>query len=67
MVHDPSDPFIDEYAFELKDWTSSEYRHLQGKEELPQNMLKPRRHIYKRDYVSVTLLCHIYDLAMRKI
>ncbi|WP_288993256.1 hypothetical protein [uncultured Marinobacter sp.] len=23
--------------------------------------------IYKRDYVSVTLLCHIYDLAMRKI
>jgi hypothetical protein len=23
--------------------------------------------IYKRDYVSVTLLCHIYDLAMQKI
>jgi hypothetical protein len=23
--------------------------------------------IYKRDYVSVTLQCHIYDLAMRKI
>jgi hypothetical protein len=24
-------------------------------------------YIYKRDYVIVTLLCHIYDLAMRKI
>jgi hypothetical protein len=24
-------------------------------------------YIYKRDYVSVTLQCHIYDLAMRKI
>jgi hypothetical protein len=28
---------------------------------------KINNNIYKRDYVSVTLLCHIYDLAMRKI
>jgi hypothetical protein len=36
MVYDPSDSCIDESAFELKDWTSSEFGHLQGKEELPQ-------------------------------
>ena len=33
---------IDESAFELKDWTSSEFGHLQGKEELPLNMPEPR-------------------------
>jgi hypothetical protein len=27
MVHDPSDRVIDESAFELKDWTSSEFGH----------------------------------------
>jgi hypothetical protein len=43
MVYDPSDPVIDESAFELKDWTSSEFGHLQGKEELPPNMPEPRR------------------------
>jgi hypothetical protein len=42
MVYDPSDPVIDESAFELKDWTSSEFGHLQGKEELPPNMPEPR-------------------------
>ena len=42
MVYDPSDPCIDESAFELKDWTSSEFGHLQGKEELPPNMPEPR-------------------------
>ena len=43
MVYDPSDPTIDESSFELRDWTSSEFGHLQGKEELPPNMPEPRR------------------------
>jgi hypothetical protein len=38
MVYDPSDPVIDESVFELKDWTSIEFGHLQGKNELPTNM-----------------------------
>jgi hypothetical protein len=42
MVYDPSDPCIDESAFEFKDWTSSEFGHIQGKEELPLNMSEPR-------------------------
>jgi hypothetical protein len=42
MVCDPSDRCIDESEFELKDWTLSEFGHLQGKEELPPNMPEPR-------------------------
>jgi hypothetical protein len=42
MVFDPSDPVIDESSFELKYWTSSEFGHIQGKEELPANMPEPR-------------------------
>jgi hypothetical protein len=42
IVYDPSDPCIVESAFELKDWTLSEFGHLQGKEELPPNMLEPQ-------------------------
>jgi hypothetical protein len=42
MVHDPSDPVIDESAFDKKDWTSSKFGPTQGKEELPPNMPKPR-------------------------
>jgi hypothetical protein len=42
MVYDPSNPCIDESASELKDWTSSEFGNLQGKDELPPNMSKPR-------------------------
>jgi hypothetical protein len=42
IVFDPSDPVIDELLFELKDWTSSEFGHLQGKEEMPTNMPEPR-------------------------
>jgi hypothetical protein len=41
MVFDPSDPVDDESLFELKDWTSSEFGHLQGKEEMPTNMPEP--------------------------
>ena len=42
QVYDPSDPTIDDSLFELKDWTSSEFGHLQGKEELPPNIPEPR-------------------------
>jgi hypothetical protein len=42
MVFDPSDPTIDVSSIELKDWTSSEFGHLQGKEKLPPNMPEPQ-------------------------
>ena len=42
VVYDPSNPCIDESTFELKDWTSSKFGHIQGKEELPSNMPEPR-------------------------
>ena len=42
MVFDPSDPVIDESSFEVKDWTSSEFGHVQGAEELPSNVPVPR-------------------------
>ena len=41
MVYDPSDPVIDELAFAKKDWTSSEFGHLQEEEELPPNAPQP--------------------------
>ena len=42
LVFDPSDPCIDMNKFERKDWTSSEFSHVKGKEELPPNMPEPR-------------------------
>ncbi len=42
LVYDPSDPVIDESKFEAKDWTSSEFGHIDGKEEIPANMPEPR-------------------------
>ena len=42
MVFDPSEPDIDEVEFEKEDWSSSEFGHIQGKEELPPNMPTPR-------------------------
>ena len=42
MVYDPSQPEIDNAAFDRKDWTSSEFGHLQGIEELPPKMPEPR-------------------------
>ena len=42
LVFDPSDPCVDELAFEQMDWTSSEFGHLQGKEEVPTNMPESR-------------------------
>ena len=42
MVYDPSQPEIDNAAFDRKDWTSSKFGHLQGIEELPPKMPEPR-------------------------
>ena len=42
LVFDPSDPVIDESQFERRDWTASEFGHIDGKEELPGNMPEPR-------------------------
>ena len=35
MVFDPSDPVIDETNFDKRDWTSSEFGHVDGFEALP--------------------------------
>ena len=42
LVFDPSDPDLDYSLFERKDWSSSEFGHVEGKEELPPNMPQPR-------------------------
>ena len=42
LVFDPSDPVIDESKFEAKDWATSEFGHLENKEELPPNAPEPR-------------------------
>lgn len=42
MVFDPSDPVIDQDQFEPRDWSSSEFGHVEGKEELPPKMPEPR-------------------------
>ena len=42
LVFDPSDPIIDKSQYQRKDWTSSEFGHIEGKEELPPNMPEPR-------------------------
>eukprot|EP00957_Ditylum_brightwellii_P165407 12593610-Ditylum_brightwellii.AAC.1 len=42
LVFDPSDPVVDELAFEQRDWTSSKFVYVQGKEEIPTNMPESR-------------------------
>ena len=42
LIFDPSDPTISEQDFERRDWASSKFRHVGGKEEPPPNMLEPR-------------------------
>jgi hypothetical protein len=42
LVFDPIDPCVDESDFEKKDWTSSEFGHVEGTKELPPNMPEPR-------------------------
>jgi len=42
MVFDPSDQVIDADKFQVRDWTTSEFGHVQGEERLPPNMPEPR-------------------------
>lgn len=43
IVLDPSDPVINQSEFERRDWSTSEFSHVQGmKEELPVRMPEPR-------------------------
>ena len=42
MVFDPRYPVIDETKFEKRDWTSSEFGHVDGVEALPVNAPEPR-------------------------
>ena len=42
LVYDPSDPVVEQDIFERRDWTSSEFGSVQGKEEVPPNMPEPR-------------------------
>ena len=44
LVYDPSDPVVDENDFERRDWASSEFGHVEGKEELQASMPEPRGH-----------------------
>jgi Reverse transcriptase (RNA-dependent DNA polymerase) len=42
IVLDPSDPVVDESLFAIQDWTTSEFGHVQGEEEVPEYMPEPR-------------------------
>ena len=42
LVYDLSDPVVEQDVFEQRDWTSSEFGSVQGKEEVPPNMPEPR-------------------------
>ena len=42
LVYDPSDPVVEQDVFEQRDWTSSEFGSVQGKEEIPSNMPESR-------------------------
>ena len=42
LVFDPTEPDLDMSEFERQDWTSSEFGHVDGVEEIPPNMPKPR-------------------------
>ena len=44
LVHDPSDPVVGENDFKRRDWASSEFGHVEGKEEFPAKMPEPRGH-----------------------
>ena len=44
LVHDPSDSVVNENVFERRDWASSEFGHVEGKEEFPAKMPEPRGH-----------------------
>ena len=42
LVYDLSDPVVEQDVFKRRDWASSEFGSVQGKEEIPSNMPEPR-------------------------
>ena len=42
LVYDPSDPVVEMNDFERRDWTASEFGHIEGMEEYAPNMPEPR-------------------------
>ena len=42
LVYDPRDPVVEHDIFQWRDWTSSDFGTVQGKEEIPSNMPEPR-------------------------
>ena len=44
LVYDPSDPVVDENDYKRRDWVSSEFGHVEGKEEFLANMPEPGGH-----------------------
>eukprot|EP00957_Ditylum_brightwellii_P077625 5899318-Ditylum_brightwellii.AAC.1 len=42
LVFDPSDSVVDELEFEQRDWISSGFSYVQGKEEIMNNMPESR-------------------------
>ena len=42
IVFNPSDPIIDESKYQRRDWTPSEFGHLEAKRTIPPNMPEPR-------------------------
>ena len=44
LVYDPSCPVVDEYDFKRRDWASSEFGNVEGKQEFSANMSEPRGH-----------------------
>ena len=64
LVFDPTYPEINMSNFEVKDWTMSEFGHVQGEEELPQNIPESRG-------VGFTIQCkvdadHAYNTVTRR-
>ena len=61
LVYDPSDPVVDENDLKRRDWASSEFGHVEGKEEFPANTPEPRGHGFimrakvDADYASDTV------------
>ena len=62
LVYDLSDPVMDLPQFERRDWASSEFGHIEGKEELPLNMTEQQvldfvmRAKVDADYASDTVM-----------
>lgn len=64
MVYEPIYPIIEESAFKQKDWTSSEFVHVQGKEGTNPNM--PQTQVLGFIMMGKVDADHAFDTAMRR-